>query len=124
LEVSDHWFDAAKCDLEDLIALCAQPTLIEDYPCASAIEQDTVVYDNGSLRDHIATPEGRLSAMAELADALLVGPGIVVFRDAFDPDVVEAVSDVFRMIIVDERARGVVREHWPVDELATRLTAH
>lgn len=103
----DHWFDSAKCNLEDLITLCAQGASIDDYPNARAVEQDTVVYDSGSLRDHIASREGRLSAMAELADALLVGPGIVVFRDAFDRDVVEAVSDVFRTIIVDERERGV-----------------
>lgn len=103
----DHWFNAAKCDLEDLIALCAQPTLIDDYPYASAIDHDTIVYDSGALRNYVATPEGRTSVMAELADALLVGPGIVVFRNAFDRDVVEAVSDVFRSIIVDERDRGI-----------------
>ena len=105
--MSDHWFDAAKCDLDDLIALCAQRALIDDFPRASAIEQDTVVYDSRSLCDEIATPEGRVSAMAELADALLGGPGIVVFRDAFDRDVVEAVSDAFDKIIIDERERGV-----------------
>ena len=80
--MSDHWFNAAKCDLDDLIALCAQRALINDFPRASAIEQDTVVYDSRSLCDEIATTEGRVSAMAELADALLGGPGIVVFRDA------------------------------------------
>lgn len=103
----DHWFEAGECDLGDLIALCAQPTLIDDYPCASAIEQNTIVYDSGSLREQIATRAGRMSAMAELADALLVGPGIVVFRNAFERDVVEAVSEVFRRIIVEERERGV-----------------
>ena len=102
--MSGHWFDAAKCDLDDLIALCGQPALIDEYPRAIAIEQDTVVYDSEVLRDAIATPEGRLSVMAELTDALLGGPGIVVFRDAFDRAVVEAVSGVFDEIIVDERA--------------------
>jgi ectoine hydroxylase-related dioxygenase (phytanoyl-CoA dioxygenase family) len=105
--VPNHWFDATECDLEDLIALCAQPTLLDDYPCASSIEQNTIVYDSGSLRNAVTTREGRLAAMAELADALLTGPGIVVFRDAFSRDVVEAVSDVFREIIVDEQERGI-----------------
>ena len=103
----DHWFEAAKCDLDDLIALCAQPALIDDYPCASAIEQNTIVYDSGALRGQIATPAGRMSAMSELADALLDGPGIVVFRNAFERDVVEALSDVFRTIIADEHERGI-----------------
>lgn len=103
----EHWFDAAKCDLDDLITLCTQPVLIDDYPCASAIEKNTIIYDSARLRDHIATREGRLSAMAELADALSVGPGIVVFRNAFDPDVVAAVSDSFRTIIAEEREAGI-----------------
>ena len=107
LEVSGHWFDAAECDLDDLIALCGQRVLIDDYPRAIAIEQDTVVYGSEALRDAIATPEDRVSVMAELTDALLGGPGIVVFRDAFDRAVVEAVSGVFDEIIVEERARGV-----------------
>ena len=107
LEVSGHWFDAGTCDLDHLIAICGQPALIDDYPRAIAIEHDTVVYDSEALRDAAATPEGRRSVMAELIDALLVGPGIVVFREAFDRAVVEAVSGVFDDIIVDERARGV-----------------
>ncbi len=105
--MSDHWFDAGKCDLEGLIALCGQRALIDDYPRASAIEQNTIVYDSATLGSAIATPEGRLSVMAELADALLGGPGIVVFRDAFDRDIIDAVSDVFDRIIVDERKRGL-----------------
>ncbi len=103
----NHWFDAAECDLKDLIALCTQPTVLDDYPGASAIQQNTIVYDSASLRDQIASPEGRRSAMAGLADALHTGPGIVVFRNAFDHDAVEAVSEVFRTIIVDERERGI-----------------
>ena len=103
----DHWFDASKCDLDELIALCAQPVVLDDYPCASAIDHNTIFYDSGSLRDRITSPEGRRTVMAELADALLDGPGIVVFRNAFDHGVVDAVTEVFRTIIVDERERGI-----------------
>ena len=102
-----HWFDAGKCDLGELIALCDSPVVIDDYPCASAIDQDTIVYDSPSLRGRITTPEGRSTVMAELADALLDGPGIIVFRGAFDRREVDEVSAVFRTIIDDERARGI-----------------
>ncbi len=105
--MTDHWFDSAKCDLDDLIALCEQPTRLDDYPHARVIQHNTVVYDSASLRDAIATPEGRLSLMAELADALLMGPGIVVFRAAFDRETVAAVSDVFDQIIRQEHETGV-----------------
>lgn len=105
--MGSHWFQAEECDLADLIELCEQETLTDEYPQSSAIVQNTVVYDSAALRDEIASPDGRLSVMAELAAALLDGPGIVMFRGAFDRAVVDAVSGVFDEIIVDERARGV-----------------
>jgi ectoine hydroxylase-related dioxygenase (phytanoyl-CoA dioxygenase family) len=105
--VTDHWFDPATCDLRDLIAVCAQPVSIDEYPRATTIEHNTVVYDSGLVHDDVATAEGRMSVMSELADALLIGPGIVVFREAFERDVVEAVSEVFAAIIVDERDSGI-----------------
>lgn len=103
----DHWFDAAECDLDDLIGLREQPAKLDHYPSATAIEKDTVVYDTSSVRDVIATPHGRRAVMSELADALLGGPGIVVFRGAFERDVVDGVSKAFDAIIDDERRRGV-----------------
>ena len=105
--MDDHWFDAANCDLDDLINICTPRATIDEYRHASSIERDTVVYDSGLLCDHIATPEVRLSVMAELADVLRDGPGIVVFRAAFGRDIVDAVSGVFDEMIVDERERGV-----------------
>ena len=105
--MTDHWFDAATCNLDDLIAVCAQPAQIRDYQYADAVEHNTVIYDSNVLRGQCATPDGRRSVMAELADALLSGPGVVMFRGAFDPDVVKAVSEVFDAIIVDERNRGI-----------------
>ena len=105
--MDDHWFNAANCDLDDLINICTPRATIDEYRHASSIERDTVVYDSGLLCDHIATPEVRLSVMAELADVLRDGPGIVVFRAAFERDIVDAVSGVFDEMIVDERERGV-----------------
>ena len=105
--MDDHWFDAANCDLDDLINICTPRATIDEYRHASSIERDTVVYDSGLLCDHIATPEVRLSVMAELADVLRDGPGIVVFRAAFEREIVDAVSGVFDEMIVDERERGV-----------------
>ncbi len=68
---------------------------------------DTVVYDSASLSAAATSPDGRRSVMGELADALVDGPGIVVFRQAFDHDVVDAVTTEFAAIIEYERSHGV-----------------
>ena len=51
-------------------------------------------------------PEHRREVQAELADALLDGPGVVVFRGAFTTDVVDRASEVFTSLIAEQKARG------------------
>jgi hypothetical protein len=53
-----------------------------------------------------ATEAGRRELQAELARALLEGPGIVVFAGAFDPRVVDRASEVFWALIDEQRASG------------------
>ena len=44
---------------------------------------------------------------AELAHALMDGPGIVVFKKAFDPAVVDRATAVITSLIEEQKARGV-----------------
>ena len=60
-----------------------------------------------TLADDVATAEGRRAVQAELAHALMDGPGIVVFTHAFDPAVVDRASTVITSLIAEQKARGV-----------------
>jgi hypothetical protein len=55
----------------------SQKTDLTDYPYAAAVEQNTLIYDGARLRKELSGPAGRLRVEAELARALLDGPGIV-----------------------------------------------
>jgi ectoine hydroxylase-related dioxygenase (phytanoyl-CoA dioxygenase family) len=94
------WFSAADCRLEDFRALVGQKTDGSEYPHAIDVVQNVLVYP-GDLAD---TPGIR----AELARALMDGPGIVVFQAAFAPDVVDRATEVFAAMIADPKAAGVV----------------
>ena len=48
----------------------------------------------------------RRALQAELIRALADGPGVVVFEDAFDHDVVDRASDAFAALIAAQRAAG------------------
>jgi hypothetical protein len=69
---------ADDCRLADLIDLVSQKTDPADYPYAAAVEQNMLIYDGARLRKELSGPAGRLRVEAELARALLDGPGIVV----------------------------------------------
>ena len=96
------WFSAADCRLEDFRALVEQQTDPADYPHAAGVRQNVLVYDN-TIHD-----ADRHAVQAELARALLDGPGIVVFTKAFAPAVVDRATGVFAALIEAQKAAGVV----------------
>lgn len=102
-----HWLAEADVRLEDLVSIVAQATDQADYPLADRVEQNVLIYDSARLRDASATPEGRADVQAELARALMDGPGLVVFAGAFpDAAVVDRTTDAFNGMIADQHASG------------------
>nr|BFE76194.1 hypothetical protein GCM10020092_094950 [Actinoplanes digitatis] len=87
------------CRLEDFRAVCETKTEPADYPHAVDVVDNVLIYP-GELAD---TPEVR----AELARALMDGPGVVVFAGAFAPAVVDRASAVFTELIAEQKAAGV-----------------
>ncbi|MET0491725.1 MAG: phytanoyl-CoA dioxygenase family protein [Actinoplanes sp.] len=96
------WFSAADCRLADFRALVEQQTDRADYPHAAEVRSNVLVYD---LSIHDAD---RREVQAELARALMDGPGIVVFANAFDTGVVDRATGVFEAMIAEQKAAGVV----------------
>src|SRR6266480_1576686 len=95
------------CRLDDLIEVVSEKTDLADYPHASTVEQNVLMYDSARLREDVASAEGRWDAEAELARGLHDGPGIVVFTGAFDDlGVVDRATEQFEAIIAGQRAAG------------------
>ncbi|MFF4018575.1 phytanoyl-CoA dioxygenase family protein [Streptomyces sp. NPDC001843] len=97
------WLSAKTPDLDAFRALVERATDPADYPYASAVERNVLVYDSERLR-----AAGDLRAVrTELVRALADGPGIVVFKGAFpDPSVVDRATAVFEALIAEQRASG------------------
>jgi ectoine hydroxylase-related dioxygenase (phytanoyl-CoA dioxygenase family) len=101
------YLSADDCRLADFDDLVSQKTEAARYPRAAAIDQNVPFYDSARLRAELTGPAGRERVEAELADALLDGPGIVVLAGAFtDPWIVDRATRQFEAIITAERAAG------------------
>jgi ectoine hydroxylase-related dioxygenase (phytanoyl-CoA dioxygenase family) len=84
-----------------------QTTILADYPHASEVAQEVLVYDAGRLREAAVDEAGRERVEGELVRALTTGPGVVVFQGAFaDLDVVDRTTAAFDAMIAHERAAG------------------
>ncbi|MFF9622357.1 phytanoyl-CoA dioxygenase family protein [Streptomyces griseosporeus] len=87
------------CDLDTFRALVERRTDPADYPHAAAVERNVPVYDAARAAD-------RAELQDELVRALTDGPGVVAFRGAFEPAVVDAATAVFEALIAEQRASG------------------
>ncbi|MEU4422227.1 phytanoyl-CoA dioxygenase family protein [Actinoplanes sp. NPDC024001] len=94
------WFTDADCDLKDFRVLVEQVTDPHDYPRARTVELNVPVYG--------LDVADRRELQSELVRALAEGPGIVVFREAFDPAVVDRATAVFQRMIAEQKESGVV----------------
>jgi ectoine hydroxylase-related dioxygenase (phytanoyl-CoA dioxygenase family) len=92
------WFTAGDCRLEDFRAVVEQKTELTGYPHAVDVADNVLIYPG----DLPATPD----VQAELARALMDGPGIVVFRGAFSADVVDRATAVFFDLIAEQKEAG------------------
>lgn len=100
------WFTPGDGRLEDFRAVVERTTEQAGYPAALSVLSNVLIYGPEALA-RAATGAARRELQAELARALLDGPGIVVFKGAFGPDVVDRATAVFQAII-DEQHRGGV----------------
>jgi ectoine hydroxylase-related dioxygenase (phytanoyl-CoA dioxygenase family) len=106
------WFTERDCRVEDLREVVERTTTLADYPHADDVVQNVLIY-GPSLGAEIASEPDRRSVQAELARALLEGPGIVVFKRAFEGPVVDAATAAFNRLIARQRAAGaVVGDHF------------
>jgi ectoine hydroxylase-related dioxygenase (phytanoyl-CoA dioxygenase family) len=93
------WFTAADCSLEDFRAVVEQKTDLTEFPHATDVRDNVLIYP-GTLPDiH--------EIQSELARALMDGPGIVVFQGAFDADVIDRATAVFTAMIAEQKAAGI-----------------
>ncbi len=100
------WLSPADCRIDDFRRIVENSTDAEDFPIADRVESNVLIYGD-RLAERAATPQGRRVVQAELARALLDGPGIVVFAGAFaDTAVVDAASAVFETMIAAQKESG------------------
>jgi ectoine hydroxylase-related dioxygenase (phytanoyl-CoA dioxygenase family) len=107
LRASEVWLDADSCQLDEFKALVDRRAVAADYPLSQDIVSNVPIYDGEQIRAAARAPETRREMMAEWASVMLEGPGIVVFRGAFeDLTPVDRVTQVFFDIIAEQHRAG------------------
>ncbi|MFJ9010075.1 phytanoyl-CoA dioxygenase family protein [Streptomyces canus] len=97
------WLSEQDCDLDSFRALVERTADPTDYPHATAVERNILLYDAERVRG----AKDRREVQEELVRALTDGPGVVVFQGAFpDHAVVDRFTEVFDSLIREQYAAG------------------
>ena len=103
----ETWLTPEACDLEAFKRHIARETTPADVPLAARILNNVPVYEGADIRAAAADARARREMMAEWAEVMLHGAGIIVLAGAFeDIAPVEEVTRVFFDIIAEQRASG------------------
>lgn len=108
------WMTQQNCSLDDFKSTVEQTTDAGSYPLAESIQSNIPIYDAAKIRDAADNSSQIAEYMAEWNDAFLEGPGIVVFRRAYeDTALIDDVTAVLKSIIAREReANGGKGDHF------------
>jgi ectoine hydroxylase-related dioxygenase (phytanoyl-CoA dioxygenase family) len=102
------WLSEAASDLDVFRRTVERSVNPADYPFASEVVSNVLVYDGLKARSAAASPESRKELMAEWVEALTDGPGIIAIRGAFaEPTAIDRANAHFWAIIEEERLGNV-----------------
>lgn len=89
-------------DLDALKDLCATQTVLSDYPLATRVEKNVVIYEATTF--DIDTPRPLLEEMNRAFDT---GPGVVAIKGGIQNlDILDDATNIFEQIIKEERGTG------------------
>lgn len=101
------WLDAASCSVDDMSRLVEVDTPAEMVPLAMDISANIPLYDAAVVRSSLDDRDGLMAMMAEWNRVLSTGPGIVVFKGAYeDGALVDDVTRVLGSIITTEEEQA------------------
>jgi ectoine hydroxylase-related dioxygenase (phytanoyl-CoA dioxygenase family) len=97
------YLSAENCGVADLAALTSQQVSLAHYPHAADAQKNVLIYDCDDIRASAGDAYARRSILAEWAEALADGPGVIVLKRAeTDHAMIDRASDIFRAIIEEQ----------------------
>jgi len=105
--INPSWVNVQAGDLGAFVEQVSQQTQLADWPLASAVEQNLLVYSGDDVRKASQDETSRQALMLEWAHALATGPGIIAIENAMpDHDAIDKANASFSQIIENQKATG------------------
>lgn len=123
IDTTTAYYDPDTCDLGEFTALIDQTTRSAQVPHAAAIEENIPIYDMENLRSALEDSRPRREIMAEWAQVLRSGAGVVALKGAYaDTAVLDEATRIYEGIIAEEKQRtGGAGDHFAASGANDRI---
>lgn len=123
IDTTTAYYDPDTCDLGEFTALIDQTTRSAQVPYAAAIEKNIPIYDMENLRSALEDSRPRREIMAEWAQVLRSGAGVVALKGAYaDTVVLDEATRIYEGIIAEEKQRtGGAGDHFSASGANDRI---
>lgn len=99
------YFDQSHCDIKEFEAHISRTTETSDVPFATELTKNIPVYDVPNLTP-VMRGEKRRDLMAEWAQVLMSGAGVIALRGAYsDTSVLDEATAIYEAIIAEEKEK-------------------
>lgn len=112
------FFQPDDIDLKAFADLCKRQTDSSEYPSASNVVENIVVYEGSTVRSKTGSVQDEAKLKSEFVRCLKSGPGVFVIRQMYDDlSVIKRTNEIFRRIVDTESASGqIVGDHFGDNE--------
>lgn len=100
------WLDEDTGDFATFKAQVETQTNKADWPHASDVQKNVLIYDGDMVRAAAGDRAKRRAVMAEWARVFAEGPGVITIKGALDVATVDATTALFEELIAEEKATG------------------
>lgn len=114
---ASSYFNEADMNIEAFDTLCSQSTILADYPFATTVEQNILIYDRQTFDQAFDNPQQELALKDELCRGLKDGPGVFIVKGAYtDLSVIDQTTEVFEKIVAEEKSGDTKGDHFGNNE--------
>ncbi len=103
MQRTKHYLSKTDGDISTFKQSVEKTTHPADYPLATNIQQNAVIYSNKTVLDARKDSDKKQALMAEWIKVWLDGPGVLMIAQAMDADTIDRTNTLFDSIIRDQK---------------------
>ena len=107
MNATRHYLTTTSGDIEAFKQSVSRSTNLADYPLATSVEKNALVYSKDTVLEACRTPADKQKLMDEWITVWSEGPGILMISQAMDTQIIDQANKLFESIIKEQKKNNL-----------------